>query len=350
MFTPLVKHWKPLVREVFQPIHIPRHPLLLARFGVQAIQPATRFCKASFRNSRTRAIFAGVAAHSALKLSSPLSSAFGLILTAAAHAVGWPIPKGGAQKITDALVSVLHSLGGRIVTNARVSDLKELDGFDLKLCDITPRQMAALGKNRFPEPYLQLLENFVYGPGSFKVDWALSAPVPWTAKECLQAATVHLGGSLDELAASERAAWNDEAPEKPFVLLVQPSLFDGTRAPAGKHTLWAYCHVPNGWRGSALQQIEDQIERFAPGFRSRILARAVHNTRQMEAWNPNLVGGDVNAGAFTISQFVMRPTWRQYSTPLPGVYLCSASTPPGGAVHGLCGYYAAKKALAKLKR
>ena len=351
IFTPLANNWKALVNEVFQPpIHIPRHPLLLARFGWRAVQPATDFCVASFRNPAARAIFAGTAAHSGLKLTALLSSAFGLVLCTAAHAVGWPIPQGGSQKITEALKSVLLSLGGRLVTDARVSDLKELDGFDLKMCDISPRELASLGRNSLPGSYLRALEKFQYGPGSFKVDWALSGPIPWQAKECAQAITVHLGGSLEELTASEQNPWDGNAPHNPFILLAQPSLFDGTRAPAGQHTAWAYCHVPNGWSGSALTQIEDQIERFAPGFRSRVLARAIHNAPQMQAWNQNLVGGDVNGGAFTPKQFVFRPTWREYSTPLPGLYLCSASTPPGGAVHGLCGYYAARIALGRLRR
>ena len=349
LFTPLAANWQPLVKEVFAPpIHIPRHPLVLAGFGLRAVQPAALLALGSFRNPAARALFAGCAAHSALKLTAPLSAAFGLILTAAGHAVGWPIPERGAQSITTALASVLTSLGGHIHTNSPVSDLAELDGFDLKFCDVTPRQLATLGRNRLPDLYLRLLENYRYGPGAFKIDWALSAPIPWLAKECFESITVHLGGSLEEITASEKAAWEGAAPDKPFILLVQPSLFDPTRAPAGQHTAWAYCHVPNGWSGSALTQMEDQIERFAPGFRSRILARAVHTTRDMQQWNPNLVGGDVNAGAYTISQFLARPTFRQYRTPLPGLYLCSASTPPGGAVHGLCGYHAARSALAHL--
>jgi phytoene dehydrogenase-like protein len=349
LFTPLVKRWKPLVGDVFAPPHIPHHPFLMANFGLRAVQPIAFFARNSLRNPRAQALFAGAAAHSALKFTAPLGSAFGLVLVAAGHAVGWPVPQGGAQNLSNALIGVLQSLGGKVLTGARVERLAELDGYDLKLCDITPRQLLALCRDRLSRPYRQLLERYVYGPGVYKVDWALREPIPWTAQECRKSITVHLGGSIEEFAVSEQRAWDGMPPEKPFVLLAQPSLYDATRAPVGRHTAWAYCHVPNGWSGSALEQIENQIERFAPGFRECILARAAHSTRQMHDYNENLVGGDVNAGAFTVKQFAMRPTWRGYSTPIPGLYLCSASTPPGGAVHGLCGYHAARAALRKLK-
>ncbi len=298
-----------------------------------------------FGNLRAQSLFAGLAAHSTLRLDAPLSSAFGLVLGAAGHAVGWPVPEGGAQSITNALTDVLVSLGGRIFINARVAHLDELGSPDLTLCDVTPRQFLALSEGRIRTPFRRLLERYRYGPGIFKVDWALREPIPWKAKDCGKALTVHLGGTLAEIAASERAPWEGKAPEKPFVLLAQPSLFDPSRAPAGQHTAWAYCHVPNGWTGSALTQIENQVERFAPGFRDCILARATHNPAQMQRWNENLVGGDINGGAFTPTQFVFRPTWREYHTPLRGVYLCSSSTLPGGGVHGMCGYNAARSAL-----
>ncbi len=350
LFEPLVRDWPTLAPEVLQSLlRVPAHPLLLARFGVRAIQPATYLARSSFRKMRARAFFAGLSAHSILKLEAPLSSAFGFILGVTGHAVGWPIPEGGAQKIADALAGILRQHGGQITTDAPVGSLGDLSRRDAVLCDVTPRQFAALAKNRIPDTFRRAMTRFRYGPGIFKVDWALREPIPWKAKECLRAATVHLGGSMDEIAASERAAWQGQPPDNPFVLLVQPSLFDPSRAPAGQHTAWAYCHVPNGWPGSALAQIEKQIERFAPGFRECIVARRPWSSVEMQQWNPNLIGGDLNGGAPTLKQFVLRPTWRRYATPLKGVYLCSSSTPPGGGVHGMCGYYAAQWALKSLE-
>ncbi len=348
LFEPLVENWHALFRELFRPLVFPRRPFLVAQFGLHAIQPCTFLAKSLFRQTRARALLAGSSAHSSLKLEAPLSAAYGMVLGAAGHAVGWPIPQGGSQSISNALAGYLESIGGRITTNAQVADLAELGHPDLALCDVTPRQFLALAGRRLRPSFRKLLMHFKYGPGVYKVDWALSDPIPWRAKDCLRAITVHLGGSMEEIAAAERDAWEGRAPEKPFVLLAQPSLFDATRAPAGKHTAWAYCHVPNGWPGSALQQMEDQIERFAPGFRDCVVARAVHSTTHMQRWDENLVGGDINGGAMGIDQFVFRPTWRRYGTPLRGVYLCSASTPPGGSVHGMCGYWAARRALKNL--
>jgi phytoene dehydrogenase-like protein len=350
MFNSLTKNWRSLADQTLGPLRLPKHPLSLARFGLQAIQPATYLARSSFRNSRTRAFFAGLAAHSILKLEDPLSAAFGLIIGASGHAVGWPIPAGGAQRISDALSSLLISLGGRIVTGSRVDSLDELAGRDTILCDVTPRQFLALAGSRLPMGFQRLLERYQYGPGVFKVDWALREPIPWKAKDCLRAATVHLGGTLEEIAASERAAWEGRPPDKPFVLLAQPSLFDPSRAPAGQHTAWAYCHVPSGWPNSVLAPIEAQIERFAPGFRECVLARSTHTPQQMQRLNENLIGGDITGGAQNLKQLIFRPTWRRYGTPLKGVYLCSSSTPPGGGVHGMCGYYAAQWALANLKQ
>lgn len=350
LFEPLVEHWPELARDVLGPLRFPRHPLLLAQFGLRALQPCTFLAKSIFQNERARAFFAGMCAHSTLKLEAPLSAAFGMILGAAGHAVGWPVPQRGAQSISNALIGVLQSLGGRVVTGAPVDSLRQVRGHDLTMCDVTPRQFLSLAQGQLRRPFRELLEQYKYGPGVYKVDWALREPVPWRAKECLRSVTVHLGGSLDEIAASERAA-NEanegQSPQLPFVLLAQPSLFDSTRAPDGKHTLWGYCHVPNGWTGSALSQIEAQIERFAPGFRECVLARSVHGPGDMQCWNSNLVGGDINGGEPNMKQFAMRPTWRRYSTPLKGVYFCSSSTPPGGGVHGMCGYWAAQWALKK---
>jgi phytoene dehydrogenase-like protein len=304
----------------------------------------------TFQTSRARALFAGIAAHSVLKLQSPLAAAFGLLLGAAGHAAGWPIPRGGAQKISNALAGVLQAAGGRILTNSRIAHLQDLGDRDVTMCDVSPLQFLSIAKGQLPTPFRESLRHYRYGFGVFKMDWALREPIPWRAKDCLRAATVHLGGSLDEIAASETAAWYGEPPTKPYVLLTQPTLFDGTRAPSGRHIAWAYCHVPNAWRGSAIAQMEAQIERFAPGFRDCILARRAHSPADMQASNENLIGGDIVGGVVDPIQFALRPTWRRYRTPLRGVYLCSSSTPPGGAVHGLCGYYAAQWALSDLKK
>ncbi len=349
IFEPLARNWRAIFREAFRdPLSWPHHPFRLAGFGLRAVWPATVLARALLPDSRARALFAGLAAHSALPLEDLLSSAFGLVMGAAGHAVGWPIPRGGSQSISNALAAVLRALGGSIRTDARVASLDEIGPRDVILCDVSPQGLLKLAGGRLPSGFRRALGRYQYAPGVFKVDYALREPIPWRARDCFQAATVHLGGTLEEIAASERAAWHNETPENPFVLLVQPSLFDSTRAPKGRHTAWAYCHVPNGWQGSALAQIEAQIERFAPGFRDCVLAKTVHNTAQMQAWNENLVGGDVVGGAYTVKQFALRPTWRRYGTPLKGVYLCSSSTPPGGSVHGLCGLYAAQWALKKL--
>ena len=352
LFEPVVKDWDVVIPEVLRPIvHIPRHPIALARFGVRALQPATLLAKTLFRGKRARALWAGLAAHSILKLSAPVTSAFGLMFGGSAHAVGWPIAAGGAQYITNALTSVLARLGGRVVTGARVNSLDELETPDLTLCDVSPAQFLRMAERQLAgRPFADLLQQYRYGPAAFKMDWALREPIPWRAKECLRAATVHLGGTLEEIAAHERAAFDGKAPKRPYILLVQPSLFDAARAPAGQHTAWAYCHVPNGWPHSVVQQIENQIERFAPGFRECVLARSILTPRDLERNDANLVGGDVTCGSATVDQFVFRPTWRQYGTPLKGVYICSSATPPGGGVHGMCGHNAAQAALRWLHR
>ncbi len=350
LFEPLSSRWNDLANGVFSLLQIPRNPFLMARFGIHALQPVTLTARTVFRGEPARALFGGAGAHSIRPLNSPLSSAVGLILTAAAHAAGWPIPERGAQSITNALIRVLESYGGRVVTGSRVNRLKEVQAADLVLLDITPRQLLELGGTELPSSFKAQLSAYRYGPGVFKLDWALDHPIPWRARDCAQAITVHIGGTLAEMAQSERDAWEGRPPVKPFVLLVQPSLFDPTRAPAGKHTAWAYCHVPNGWTGSAVQQIEDQIERFAPGFRDCVLSRAIHGPLDMQAINENLIGGDINGGPFTVKQFALRPTWREYGTPLKNVYLCSSSTLPGGGVHGMCGYNAARFALRRFSR
>jgi phytoene dehydrogenase-like protein len=349
LMRPFVEHWSEFAPEVLHPMpSLPRHPWLMARFGVSALRSA-RTVAERFRSERTRALFAGLAAHSFLSLDEPLSAAFGILMAVPAHAVGWPIPQGGSQSLTNALCRHLSILGGNLRTSSRVESLAELPNYDLILCDVTPRQLVKLAGQRLSEPYKRQLAAYRYGPGVFKVDYALNRPIPWTAAECLLAATVHLGGSFDEIAASEQAVRHGQHADRPFVLLVQPSLFDFCRAPQGLHTAWAYCHVPKGSKLDMLAKLEDQIERFAPGFPDCVLARRVFAPADLEAMDANLVGGDIGGGVMDLRQFLFRPTWRHYGTSAKDIYLCSSSTPPGGGVHGMCGYHAAKMALSRLK-
>ena len=338
-FGYLAEGFEELAGELLGPvIHVPLHPWLTARFGVGAILSAAVEAR-RYAGPRARALFAGMAAHSVLSLEAPASAAVGLVLTAAAHGVGWPILRGGAQTLSDALAGHLKAVGGRIETGVDVVGL--VTGTDITLADVTPRQLLRIAGGALPVGYRKQLEGFQYGAGAFKVDYALSEPIPWTAKECLRAATVHVCGSFEEVVASERTF----ATDKPFVLLVQPSLFDDTRAPAGKHTVWAYCHVPNGSALDRLGDIERQIERFAPGFGECVLARAVSSPAKLEAWDPNLVGGDFSGGGMQLKQLLFRPTPSLYRTPVKGLYLCGASTPPGGGVHGMAGFHAGRMAL-----
>jgi phytoene dehydrogenase-like protein len=343
--SPLTARWNELIPDILAPPHFPKHPLLLALFGVLAPWSATFTARALFREPRARAVFAGMAAHSILPLEDAVSAAFGWVLTIAAHAVGWPIPRGGSQSIANALVSHFEKSGGRVVTGSPVDSLDGFESDALILCDVTPRQLLQMAGKKLPESYRSKLEGYRYGPGVFKLDWALDGPIPWKAPDCARAATVHIGGTLEEIAAAERAPWEGKMVERPFVLLAQPSLFDPTRAPAGKHTAWAYCHVPNGSAENMTDRIESQIERFAPGFRARILARHTMGSAEMERRNANLVGGDINGGAQNVGQLFLRPTASFYRTPVPNLFLCSSSTPPGGGVHGMCGWHAAKAAL-----
>jgi len=348
LLRPFVEHWREFAPEALRPQPaIPKHPLLMARFGLYAFRSASSISHL-FRAERTRAVFAGFAAHSFLSFDETLSGAFGLIMAITAHAVGWPIPRGGAQAITDALCRHLETLGGRIKTSSRVSSLDELSAYRLILCDVTPRQLLAIGGGRFSEGFQRSLQNFRYGPGVFKVDYAMREPIPWRAKECLQSATVHLGGTFEEIAESERLVRSGQPADKPFILLCQPSLFDPTRAPAGKHTAWVYCHVPNDSSFDMLERIENQIERFAPGFREIILARQVFSPADLERSDANLIGGDIGGGIVDLRQFFFRPTRRHYATSAKNIYICSASTPPGGGVHGMCGYHAARMALSRI--
>jgi phytoene dehydrogenase-like protein len=333
LVEPLVDAWPRLRHDVLAPPHLPRHPLPMAKFGFHAIRSGRALAEAHFRGPRARALFAGLAAHSALPLEARPSAAIGLVLAIAAHAGGWPFPRGGAQRISDALAGCLRSLGGEIRAESRIATIPDAP---IVMCDVTPRQFLALAGGRLPEPFRRALARYRYGPGAFKVDWALDAGIPWRAPVCARAGTVHVGGTLEEI-----AEWEARHTGRPFVLVAQPSLFDGTRAPAGKHTAWAYCHVPNGAAEDMTDAIESQIERFAPGFRARILARHVLTPAALELLNPNLVGGDITGGAMDLRQCFLRPTRHLYRTPLPGVWLCSSSTPPGGGVHGMCGFWAA---------
>jgi phytoene dehydrogenase-like protein len=337
-----------LMEDALGPLRVPRHPFLMAHFGLGALRSADGLARAAFDGAQARALFAGLAAHSMLPLQQTVSASFGLVLGVLAHAYGWPVVRGGSQSLADALAAHLRSLGGEIETGHRVGSLAELPPSRAVLLDVTPRQVLELAGDRLPAGYARRLGAYRYGPGAFKLDYALDGPIPWRASECARAATVHLGGTLEEIVASEATL----AHERPFVLLAQASLFDDTRAPEGKHTVWAYCHVPNGWDGDATDAIESQIERFAPGFRDLVLARVATGPADLERYSENYVGGDINGGLQDFRQLFGRPVPRlvPYSTPVPGLYLCSSSTPPGGGVHGMCGVNAARAALARTLR
>jgi phytoene dehydrogenase-like protein len=348
LMSELVEYSEALLDEILRPMaHWPTHPLLLARFGWQGLHSAQALAKQCFRTEAARALFAGLAAHSFLELDRRASASFGLVLGLLGHAVGWPLPQGGSQRLADALVAHFRSLGGEIATGFRVESLAQLPLSRATLLDLTPRQVLRIAGDRLPQNYRQALERYRYGPGVFKVDYALAGPIPWKAQACLSAGTVHICGTLDEVAASERAVAQGAPPLRPFVLLAQQSLFDPTRAPEGRHTAWAYCHVPNRSNFDMSERIESQIERFAPGFRDRVLARQASRCLDLERNNANLVGGDINGGAADLRQLIARPclALNPYRTPVPGLYLCSSSTPPGGGVHGMCGFHAAQAVL-----
>ncbi len=347
-YPALVRGAREILEEILRPaLHLPRHPVLLARFAQAAFQPAASLLQREFGSPRTRALLAGVAAHSMIPLSWQGSSAAMLTLMLAACAGGWPIPRGGAQSLSNALVSYLRSLGGELRCDTTVRALEDLPPARAVFLDVTPWQFARLGSNLLSEPQKRRLARFEHGIGVFKMDFALSAPVPWRATECARAATVHLGGTLEEIAESELAPHEGRLSPRPYVLLAQPSLFDPTRAPAGRHTLWAYCHVPNGSGQDCSEAIENQIERFAPGFRGQVLARSALGPAELEARNPNLIGGNISGGAMNLTRLLFRPrvSVSPYRTPLRNVYLCSSSTPPGPGVHGMCGHWAALEAI-----
>jgi phytoene dehydrogenase-like protein len=355
LLGPLARHGTELADAVLDPLRLPRHAFELARFGLQGIRSVEGLGRARFAGQRARGLLAGIGAHAMLPLDRATTAGYALLLAALGHAVGWPLPRGGSAAIIDALVARLRELGGEVVCGRRVGSLDELPAAGMVLLDVTPRQLLRMAGDRLPARYRRRLGRYRYGPGVVKVDWALGAPIPWKASGCDQAGTVHLGGTLPELAASEAAVARGEHPERPFVLLAQPSRFDPTRAPEGRHTAWAYCHVPHGSTldpGGTAGRIEAQVERFAPGFRERVLARHVFGPAELERYNANYVGGDINGGLQDLRQLVTRPVARlvPWATPLEGVYLCSSSTPPGGGVHGMCGHLAARAALRRRRR
>lgn len=346
LFGPYVREWERLVPAILGPIvRPPRHPILLARFGLPALLPATSLTRLAFREPAARALFAGMAAHSMLRLGQPLSASFGLVLGLLAHAVGWPMARGGSGAIAAALEAEARSLGVEFVTGHRVDAIADLPPARAYLLDVTPRQVLAMTGDRLPAGYRRQLEGFRYGPGVFKIDWALDGPIPWRDPATTRAGTVHIGGTYREIAASEDAVSRGRHPEKPYVLLVQPTTADPTRAPAGKHVAWAYCHVPNGSTVDMTATIEAQVDRFAPGFRDGILARATKDAPAMEAYDANYVGGDINGGIGDWRQLLFRPVvrWNPYTTPDPAIFLCSSSTPPGGGVHGMSGWHAVRE-------
>jgi phytoene dehydrogenase-like protein len=356
LMRPAAEHWWDFAEDALRPpLHVPRHPFLMARFGLSAVQSADALAK-RFKTDRAKALLAGIVGHSLLSFDQPMSAAVALVFGATAAAVGWPVAKGGAQAIPNALIRRLEQLGGVVHTGRRIESLDELDTDEagkagaITMCDVTARALLKIAGARLTTGYRRTLERFEYGPGAFKIDYALAEPIPWRAPECRRAITVHLGGTYAEIAQSEYEVAKGRIAEKPYVLLTQPSLFDAARAPVGRHTAWAYCHVPNGSTVDRTQAIEDQIERFAPGFRDCVLARRVWSPADLERMDANLLGGDINAGAFHLRQVLFRPSIHAYRTGTQGLYLCSASTPPGGGVHGMCGYNAARAALRDLGR
>jgi phytoene dehydrogenase-like protein len=347
LMDPLVRDADHLMEGLLAPLIPPRHPLAMARFAPHAIRSATGLAAGRFSGRDARALFAGVAAHSMLPLESPATASFGLVLALTGHAVGWPMARGGSQRIADALASYLATLGGEVATSHPVTSIEELPPARAILLDLTPRQLVRIAASRLSERYRRALSRYRYGPGVCKLDWALDGPIPWRAESCSRAATVHLGGELPEIADSERAVSRGDHPERPYVILAQQSLFDPSRAPEGAHTAWAYCHVPNGSPIDMSDRIEAQVERFAPGFGDRVLDCSVMTAPEVERHNANYVGGDINGGIQDLGQLFTRPVIKPnpYATPARGVYICSSSTPPGGGVHGMCGYFAARVAL-----
>ncbi|MGN6249019.1 MAG: phytoene desaturase family protein [Ginsengibacter sp.] len=347
IFSPLVKNWDSILSAYLGPIHLSAYSNAKAKFAYYALSSAAHFAKNQFKTEEARALFAGMGAHTILPLNTATTTAMGLVLNLMAHVNAWPVPEGGARKITDTLAEYFKSLGGEIETGNWISSLKKLPSSKVVLLDVTPQQLLSIAGDELSSFYKWQLKNYKYGEGVFKVDWALSQPVPFSNVECRKATTVHLGGSFSEIYESEDLAGKNKIPERPFVLFVQPGVVDPSRAPGGKQTAWAYCHVPSGSTVNMTAAIENQVERFAPGFKDCILERHIMNSHDIQAYNPNYIGGDINGGAAIPSQLLTRPVIKlsPYRTSAKNVYLCSSSTPPGGGVHGICGYYAARRAL-----
>jgi phytoene dehydrogenase-like protein len=352
LMRPFLRDTDSLFEDLLKPVRFPRHPVRMARFGILGLRSCASLVGGRFTGHKARALFAGCAAHSCLALDAVASASFGLVLALAGHATDWPCAHGGSQRIVDSLAAYLRSLGGHIEVGREVRTLSDVPSSRAVLFDVTPRAFERLAGAELPDAFRRQLRSFRHGPGVFKIDWALDGPIPWTAPECHRAATVHLGGTFDELAASEDAAVTGQIADRPFVLVAQQSVFDATRAPAGQHTGWAYCHVPHGATVDMTSRIERQIERFAPGFTDLVLARRTMSPADIEAHNPNMVGGDIGGGSNDISQFLFRPTrrWDPYTTPNPRLFICSSSTPPGGGVHGMCGHWAAMSVLGSVLR
>jgi len=346
LIKPVIQEWPKIALDLLGPLHFPKSPVSVARFGWKAISSASHLAR-HFHSKKARGLWAGMAAHSIQPLSNAATSATALILMAVGHLNGWPLPKGGSSSIAHALASYFKSLGGEVQTDFPIHSLKQLPSSHAVLFDIGPRQLLQIAGHKFSSIYKWQLRRYDYGLGVFKIDWALDSPIPFTAEACRQAGTVHLGNTFEEIAASEQITSEGVHPQKPFVLLAQQSLFDPSRAPKGNHTAWAYCHVPNGSGKDMTHEIEKQVERFAPGFRNRILSRHVMNTVQLQEYNANYVGGDIIGGTMNLGQLFTRPAlrWSPYKTSAKGIYICSSSTPPGGGVHGMNGYNAAKRAL-----
>ncbi len=351
LFAPLTADLPALAEDLLTtPLHFPKHPFRLARFGLPALRSAVALAKSRFHSAEAQALIAGNAAHSILPLETSGTAAIGLVLAAAGHAVGWPVARGGSQAIADALAAQFRALGGEIITDWKVTNRAELPASRVTLFDTNPHRMVEICQDTLPLSYHRKLRSYRYGPAVFKMDLALSAPIPWKNAACRLAGTVHVGGTLEEIAHSERACWESRLAEKPYVLVAQASVCDATRAPVGQHTCWAYCHVPHGFAGDASASILSQIERFAPGFRDTILASHTMNPVQLEAYNANYRGGDIIGGMQDLWQIIKRPvfSFSPWSTPACDVFLCSSSTPPGGGVHGMSGWHAARLALRRL--
>lgn len=342
----LVEDWPSIAPDVLGPLHFPKHPVAMAKFGLNAL-PSALFIAKAFKTKEAKGLWAGMAAHSIQPLSNLTTAAIGLVLMATGHLYGWPVPKGGSFSIAKSLASYFVSIGGKIETNFYVRSINQLPSSRAVFFDVTPKQLLEIAGHKFSNIYKWQLERYRYGMGVFKMDWALDGPIPFKAYECRKAGTVHIGNTIEEIAASEAAVWQGKHTEKPYILLAQQSLFDGTRVPEGKHSAWAYCHVPNGSTVDMSHIIENQIERFAPGFKDIIIGRHTMNTAQIESYNPNYIGGDIGGGVIDIGQLFTRPVLRfsPYRTSAKGIYICSSSTPPGGGVHGMCGYHAAERAL-----